>query len=640
MSVNLFGRSYESAGSSSADFLIKTKGKVKIQYGSKFIDLIKDGKINVDAKFIYKEKEVGVKDGIYVIGDGEESRVILLINGVQIDLKGEIGTTYVSFLEEQKTTSDNKYTALTNIGFIYKDLDSISDDSLKNGLIYVESEKKLYIISDGKLSEYVVNIPNPYTKQFVIAKSDDEKGAILIRGEGISNSLALDTMYIYSLKQQTYLDSKGNLVIAIDGQEKIVIEQDSVTILNRVMSSIFSSIGASESTGFRLYVDESNGSTLEVDNLIVRNSTGKDTYMNIVPQYWHYLNNIISSAQLYSDESVEDSDYQYILQLIYNNEFTVEDKLYVYIQYKSEDVINRQLIALNVLEVDGNSIRVSINQDIIPLQILDGIDTDDLLQGFIHQTLFLVGNDSKLILPKTFQYGLDIIESTSFSNESNPSKVLSRVGDLTNLGLKIQDKDITGGGVYSRKLFAKQASYIDGYKLEDKDKSPNFASTEWVQKYIDNLLPSGSIIMFNGQADSIPNGWAICNGQNGTPNLIGKFVKASASAGEIGGKSEIELTVDNLPKHSHSIPANSGSTSSNGSHLHTFIGIDASTIEVQEGKGSTVVSKVSTTSQNTSSNGSHSHSVSVDGSNTEYAGSGTPLKWEPTYYSLIYIMKL
>ena len=45
---NLFGSTYNNAGSSSADFLIKTKGKVKIQYGSKFIDLIKDGKINVN----------------------------------------------------------------------------------------------------------------------------------------------------------------------------------------------------------------------------------------------------------------------------------------------------------------------------------------------------------------------------------------------------------------------------------------------------------------------------------------------------------------------------------------------------------------------------------------------------------------
>ena len=64
-----FGRSYSKVGSSDSDFLIRTKGQVKIQWGSKFIDLIKDGKINVDSKFIYKESQVGVKDGIYIIGD-------------------------------------------------------------------------------------------------------------------------------------------------------------------------------------------------------------------------------------------------------------------------------------------------------------------------------------------------------------------------------------------------------------------------------------------------------------------------------------------------------------------------------------------------------------------------------------------
>ena len=66
---NAFGRSYTSIGNSNSDFLIKTKGQIKIQWGQKFIDLIKDGKINVDAKFIYKENSVGVKDGIYVIGN-------------------------------------------------------------------------------------------------------------------------------------------------------------------------------------------------------------------------------------------------------------------------------------------------------------------------------------------------------------------------------------------------------------------------------------------------------------------------------------------------------------------------------------------------------------------------------------------
>ena len=40
----LFGNSYSSACSSSSDYLIKTRGKVKIQIGNKFIDLLKDGK--------------------------------------------------------------------------------------------------------------------------------------------------------------------------------------------------------------------------------------------------------------------------------------------------------------------------------------------------------------------------------------------------------------------------------------------------------------------------------------------------------------------------------------------------------------------------------------------------------------------
>ena len=69
--VQLFGRSYNQYGDSNADVIIKTKGQVKIQWGSKFIDLIKDGKIAVDSSFIFKVQDVskiGVKDGIYVVG--------------------------------------------------------------------------------------------------------------------------------------------------------------------------------------------------------------------------------------------------------------------------------------------------------------------------------------------------------------------------------------------------------------------------------------------------------------------------------------------------------------------------------------------------------------------------------------------
>lgn len=96
--TSLFGRSYSTFGSSASDFIIKTKGQIKIQWGNKFIDLLKDGKINVDAEFIYKASEAGTKDGIYVLDDGS---VVLVAGNQQLNLttSEQGGTTYVSYLE-------------------------------------------------------------------------------------------------------------------------------------------------------------------------------------------------------------------------------------------------------------------------------------------------------------------------------------------------------------------------------------------------------------------------------------------------------------------------------------------------------------------------------------------------------------
>ena len=52
-----------------------------------------------------------------------------------------------------------------------------------------------------------------------------------------------------------------------------------------------------------------------------------------------------------------------------------------------------------------------------------------------------------------------------------------------------------------------------------------------------NALPKGSIVMFNN-ADKIPDKWQICDGTNGTPNLIDKFIKAGMTLKE----ESIELT--------------------------------------------------------------------------------------------------
>ena len=72
-------------------------------------------------------------------------------------------------------------------------------------------------------------------------------------------------------------------------------------------------------------------------------------------------------------------------------------------------------------------------------------------------------------------------------------------------------------------------------------------------KNLQDAMPVGSIIMFNGKAEEIPSGWAICDGTNGTPNLLDRFILASTYCGGTGGKSQVTLSVAQLPPHQHRV---------------------------------------------------------------------------------------
>lgn len=69
-------------------------------------------------------------------------------------------------------------------------------------------------------------------------------------------------------------------------------------------------------------------------------------------------------------------------------------------------------------------------------------------------------------------------------------------------------------------------------------------------------VPSGLIAMWSGASNAIPNGWVLCNGENGTPDLRDKFVLGagnSYSVGATGGEATHRLTISEMPSHSHSI---------------------------------------------------------------------------------------
>jgi hypothetical protein len=61
-----------------------------------------------------------------------------------------------------------------------------------------------------------------------------------------------------------------------------------------------------------------------------------------------------------------------------------------------------------------------------------------------------------------------------------------------------------------------------------------------VKEIGNDLLPRGVIVMWSGTLDSIPAGWAICNGDSGTPDLTNRFiygVNAGEDPGGVGGAS-------------------------------------------------------------------------------------------------------
>ena len=48
-------------------------------------------------------------------------------------------------------------------------------------------------------------------------------------------------------------------------------------------------------------------------------------------------------------------------------------------------------------------------------------------------------------------------------------------------------------------------------------------------QFVHSILPYGSIIIWHGIVNNIPKGWALCNGTNGTPNLVDRFIVGAGS---------------------------------------------------------------------------------------------------------------
>jgi hypothetical protein len=151
-------------------------------------------------------------------------------------------------------------------------------------------------------------------------------------------------------------------------------------------------------------------------------------------------------------------------------------------------------------------------------------------------------------------------------------------------------------------------------------------------------LPSGTILMWSGNIDSIPDGWELCTGEGGrTPDLRGRFIVGAGPGYDEPGK-HAEAT-----QHTHTVALSSSMrTSAEGNHNHqtstTWYNNEpvASVAAIITGRFNGVDRGAPNVNQSrTSENGSHAHSLP----GVIIGSSDASATLRPRWYALCFIMK-
>jgi microcystin-dependent protein len=168
------------------------------------------------------------------------------------------------------------------------------------------------------------------------------------------------------------------------------------------------------------------------------------------------------------------------------------------------------------------------------------------------------------------------------------------------------------------------------------------ATTAFVQTALAGGFPSGGIVLWSGSVASIPSGWALCDGSNGTPDLRNRFIVGAGSTYAVAatGGSADAITV----AHTHTFTASG--TTANKSLTGSFkVGgpnqsPDGTIFTAGGDTGQRPGLDFASGSQHTINfNASHDHTVSISGTTASTGSSGTNANLPP-YFALAYIMKL
>lgn len=177
------------------------------------------------------------------------------------------------------------------------------------------------------------------------------------------------------------------------------------------------------------------------------------------------------------------------------------------------------------------------------------------------------------------------------------------------------------------------------YKFVLKDSSgstigtyDNLYGIVGVQTAVGTTIPTGMISLWYGSIGSVPTGWYLCDGANGTPDLRDKFIVGAGSTYSVASTGGYTDAI--VVSHTHTATSTSTSTVTDPGHNHIYYlktgtgtrpsaggnennGYDANTSTSTT--GITVATSTSTTNA----------SAGTSGTNANL----------PPYYALAYVMK-
>ena len=290
------GRNMNFFGDKDCDLVLQTKGKIKINFGDKFIDLFNGGKFNVGNKDIITTIEGKPsskdKDGFYF--DKNSGTLYLKIGDDIYEILSNAKSIdgYIVYNDVQNLSKDEKFQAQNNIGisFLTKE-DAINSQS--EGLVYIASENSVFILKNGfllPLNGETSNSSNFFKDQVTIDLGNSESLALLI--EGLKNYIRVGTESnhtdIYQDQSGGVIDSNNQLTIKIDGKNQITIKKGEISfdsilkaLKGIITDEIYSSNFEEGSTGWGLWINKSTGeSYLQVDHLLAD--------LELMPTYIRY----------------------------------------------------------------------------------------------------------------------------------------------------------------------------------------------------------------------------------------------------------------------------------------------------------------------------------------------------------------